>query len=186
MSTAIPTHEPDRIQAGDTLTWLKSLPDYPANDSWVLSYRIINAAGKFDITSSASGANHLVLATAATTATYTAGIYNLHAWVTKTTERYSLPSRSVIVLPNVAAETAGYDARTNAKKILDLLDAAMLAHGAQAWVESYEIEGRSMRFRSIGDFLSYRSKIQQEVLREEAAERIRSGLSGKNKISVRF
>lgn len=186
MSTEIPTKEPLSIQAGDTLTWLKSLPDYPASQSWVLHYRLINSAGKFDITSSASGEDHLITATATATALYTPGSYSLLGWVTKTTSRYSVYSGKVQVLPDLAAESAGYDIRTPAKKILDLLDAAMVSQGANAWVQEYEINGRRMKFRSIEEFIVYRSKIRQEVQKEENAERMRNGLQSKNKISVRF
>ena len=184
--TDIATQEPTVIQAGDTLTWQKSYADYPANDSWVLHYRIINTAGKFDITSTASGADHLVTATAAATATYTAGIYTLLGWVTKASERYSVYSGKAEVLPDLAAQAAGYDNRTTAKKVLDLLDAAMIASGANAWTQSYTIEGRTISFRSPGDFIAYRSKIKQEVAREENADRMRNGLATKNRISVRF
>lgn len=184
--TDISTQEPTTIQAGDTLTWQKSYSDYPANDSWVLHYRIINSAGKFDISSSASGADHLVAATATATATYTAGIYTLLGWVTKASERYSVYSGKVEVLPDLAAQASGYDNRTTAKKVLDLLDAAMIASGSNAWTQSYTIDGRSMTFRSHGDFIAYRSKIKQEVAREENADRMRNGLATKNRISVRF
>ena len=127
-----------------------------------------------------------VTATAATTATYTAGIYTLLGWVTKTTSRYSVYSGKVEVLPDLAAQVAGYDTRTTAKKVLDLLDAAMIASGSNAWTQSYTIEGRTISFRSPGDFIAYRSKVKQEVAREENADRMKSGLATKNRISVRF
>lgn len=186
MTDEIPTHEPARIRAGDTIKWLKTLNDYSAADGWVLSYRLINSNGKFDISSTASGADHLITISAATTANYFPGDYTLFGWVTKSSERFSIPSSKVHVFLNLAALTSGYDIRSTARKILDLLDAAMLSHGNQAWVQEYEIEGRRMRFKSIGEFIAYRSKIKQEVNREENAERLRNGLSLKNKINVRF
>lgn len=184
--TDISTQEPTVIQAGDTLTWQKSFTDYPANDNWVLHYYIINAAGKFNITSNASGANHVVSATAADTALYAAGVYTLLGWVTKTTNRHSVYKGQIEVLPDLAAQAAGYDTRTTAKKVLDLLDAAMVASGSNAWTQSYTIEGRTISFRSPGDFIAYRSKIKQEVSREENADRMRNGMATKNRISVRF
>lgn len=186
MSTEIPKQEPLFIQAGDTLTWIKSLSDYLASDSWVLHYRIINSAGKFDISSTSSGSDHLVTASATATALYAPGKYSLIGWVTKGSERFSVYSGNVVVLPDLAAQSAGYDTRTPAKKILDLLDAAMVSQGANAWVQEYEINGRRMKFRSIGEFIAYRSKIKQEVIKEENAERLKNGLGLKNKISVRF
>ena len=35
----IATTEPSSLTAGDTATWLKSLPDYPATDGWALETR---------------------------------------------------------------------------------------------------------------------------------------------------
>ena len=48
-----PTTEPASITAGDTLTWQKTLADYPAT-VWTLKYRFINATAKVDITATAS------------------------------------------------------------------------------------------------------------------------------------
>lgn len=186
MTANIPTNEPSYIRAGDTITWLKCINDYPASDGWVLNYRLINTAGNFDIVSTASGGDHLVAVDAATSATYTAGDYKLLSWVEKALERFSIASMPLKVLPDLAAEAAGYDTRSNAKKTLDLIDAAILSHGTNAWVQSYTIDGRSMTFRSVSEFISFRSKIKQEVIREENAERMRNGLALKNKINIRM
>lgn len=186
MSADIPTIEPLEIRAGDTLSWKKSLPDYPANDSWVLFYRLINQSAKHDISTSASGADHLAAATATATASYAPGEYNLIGWVTKGAERYSIPSKKVNVLPNLAVFTTGYDTRTTARKTLDLLNTALEAHGSNAWIQEYTINERTMKFKSVSEFMAFRSRMQYEVNREENAERIKSGLASKNKIMVRM
>ena len=69
------TLEPSRVTAGDTITWLRSLADYPASAGWVLSYTLINSAAKISITATASGADHLVTVAAATSAAYTPATY---------------------------------------------------------------------------------------------------------------
>lgn len=186
MAQSILTREPAEVTAGDTVTWSKSLSDYSAAESWVLHYRLINAAGKIDITASASGVDHLVSETAATTADWAAGTYTWQAYVTKAAERYTVGSGSLIVKPDLAAEAAGYDTRSTAKKTLDLLDAAMVSHGASAWTQEYEIAGRRMKFVSASDFMAYRSKVVAEVGREEAKSRLAAGLASKTKIFVRF
>lgn len=186
MTAEISTKEPTQIRAGDSITWLKTLNDYPATDSWVLHYRLINSAGKFDITATASGSDHLVSVDAATTANYTAGDYTLVSWVTLGSERYSIASFPVEVLPDLAAQAAGYDTRSTAQKTLDLLDAAMQSQGSNAWVQEYEIDGRSMKFRSVAEFMAFRSKVKQEVIREQNAERLRNGLGLRNKINIRM
>jgi hypothetical protein len=71
-----PTNEPIEARAGDTWSWRRDdLADYPA-PTWVLKYRAKNAAGGFEIVAAADGAAHLVTVPAATTAVYTAGIYD--------------------------------------------------------------------------------------------------------------
>lgn len=186
MTAEIPTTEPAQVRAGDSITWLKTINDYPATDGWVLHYRLINSAGKFDITATASGSDHLVSISAATSATYTAGKYTLVSWVTLGSDRYSIESEQIEVLPDLAAQSAGYDTRSTAQKTLDLLDAAMQSQGSNAWVQEYEIDGRRMKFRSVGEFIAFRSKIRQEVVREQNAERLRNGLMPRNKISIRM
>lgn len=186
MTADIATTEPTQIRAGDSITWLKTLNDYPATDSWVLHYRLINTAGKFDITATADGADHLVEVSATTSATYTAGKYTLVSWVTQGALRYSTGSMLIEVLPDLAAQASGYDVRSNAQKTLDLLDAAMQSQGSNAWVQEYEIDGRRMKFRSVGEFVAFRSKVKQEVVREQNAERLRNGLGLRNKINIRM
>ncbi|WP_230685816.1 hypothetical protein, partial [Streptococcus pneumoniae] len=85
--------------------------------------------GKIDITAGASGTDHLVTVTAATTAAYPTGDYTWTAWVEKTGERYTIGSGTVIVKPNIAG-LAAFDARTDAAIILDQLMAAYTSYTA--------------------------------------------------------
>lgn len=186
MAIEISLKEPSEIRAGDTLNWIKSLGDYPASDGWSLSYRLINAGNKYDISSTASNNDHLISVAAAVTASYAPGEYDLIGWVAKSGERYSIPELKVNVLPDLAVATAGYDTRSTAKKTLDLLDAALLEYGAQAWVQSYQISGRTMSFRSQSEFMAFRSRLRLDVNTEENADRLKRGLSPRNKILVRM
>lgn len=185
----IPTREPEAVTAGDTITWQRALSDYPAGE-WTLKYRLINAAGKIDITSTQSGADHRISVSATSSAAWVAGIYTWQAYVEKgsggSLERATVGTGQITVRPNLAAQTGGYDTRSPARKTLELLDAAMVAHGAQAWTQEYEIAGRRMKFRNPSEFMGYRSKVVAEVAREEAAERLALGLPSKTKVFVRF
>lgn len=184
MPHSIPSAVPDSFVAGDTVKWQISLDDYPASDSWVLKYRLINASAKIDIT--AAGADHLVTLTAATSAGYAAGKYTWQAYVEKAAERYTVGSGAIEIKPNLAAQTTGYDTRSSAKKALDAMNTALELYGQKAWVESYEVAGRTMKFKSSEEFIAFRSRLQIEVRGEEAAARIAAGLSPRNKIHVRF
>ena len=180
-----PTSEPTRLTAGDTVTWAKTLTDYPASASWVLAYTLINAAGKITITAAASGDDHLVTVLAATTANWVAGAYTWVATVTKAAERYTVGQGTVTIAPNLAAATT-FDTRTSAKKALEAVNTALETYGAKAYMQSYEINGRKQQFHTPGDFMAFRSKLIAEVAREDNAARLAAGLAPRNQIAVRF
>jgi hypothetical protein len=186
MST-LPDREPTSFTAGDTLSWTRSLADYPASAGWVLAYRFINATAKFDITAGASGDDHLVSVTAATSASYAAGSYSWQAFVTKGAERYTVGSGICDVEPNLAAVSAsGYDDRSPARKALDAMDAGLQQFGANAHVQSYTIEGRQMTYRTFADFMAARDRLAREVAQEESGRRAAAGLASKNRMRVKF
>lgn len=181
----LPTTEPASFVAGDTLTWQRSLPDYPAG-TYTLKYRLINTAGKIDITASASGTDHLVEVSPTTTAGYTAGDYAWTAWVEKTGERFTVGSGTVTVLPNIAALST-LDARTDAAKILDQLMAAYTSYTtSNGHVVEYEIAGRRMKYRNAAEIIEQINHWKAVVAAEKRAERIAAGLGGGNKVLVRF
>lgn len=179
------TTEPGRVTAGDTITWLKSLSDYRANDSWVLSYTLINSAAKITITATTSGADHLVSIAAATSAGWAAGTYTWLAVVTKAAERHTVGQGAIIIAPNLAAATT-YDTRSSAKKALEAVNALLETYGSKAYMQSYEISGRKQHFQTPGDFLAFRSKLIAEVAREDNLARLAAGLAPRNQLQVRF
>jgi len=185
MTAAIPTAEPSVVVAGDTLTWTRSLPDY-APGTWTLKYRLINAAGKFDITATTSGSDFLVTVSSTTSATYTAGDYTWTAWVEKTGERVTIGSGTITVKANIAALTT-LDARTEAAVIVDQLMAAYTTYTASnGHVAEYEIAGRRMKYRSAAEILTQLNFWEARVRAEKKANRIANGLGGGGKVLVRF
>jgi hypothetical protein len=162
----VPTTEPSSVTAGDTLTWSRSLADYPASTGWVLAYALVCAGQLITITASASGDEHIVSVAAATSAAYVPGTYAWQATVTKTTERYTVGTGTLTILPNLAAQGGGYDARTHAAKTLAALEAWIESHDMA--VADYQIAGRAMRYISIPDLLKLRDAYKAEVARETA------------------
>lgn len=77
MST-IPTKEPSSITAGDTVSWDKSLSDYPATE-YTLTYQLAHLCGwkTIEITSTANLSTHQVRLLPVTTADFDAGDYRL-------------------------------------------------------------------------------------------------------------
>ena len=186
---AIATTEPTRVIAGDTVAWTRSLADYPA-PTYVLKYRFLNAAGKIDITAAASGSDHAVAVTAATSATWTAGVYDWLALVETgsgpSAERYSVDEGRITVEANRAALTT-WDGRSSARKIYEALLAAYeTASTSRAFVGEYELAGRRMKFNNKADWLLELDYWKAQVAAEDRAEAIANGMGGSGRLLVRF
>lgn len=175
------------LTAGDTLSFTTVTPDYPASAGWSMVYKLIprTASTVISLSSSASGDDHLLQASATTTATWATGAYTWVGYVIKGSERYTLESGSLTISADPGVVT-GLDLRSSARKALDAVNLLLESYGAKAYLQEFEINGRRQRFASPGDFLAFRSKLMAEVAREDNAARIRAGLSPRNQISVRF
>jgi hypothetical protein len=188
----IPTTEPLEIIAGDTLSWKKTLLDYPASQGWTLKYRFINAVALFDIVSVASGDDQMVNVAAATTAAYPPGIYSWQSYVTNVAgERHTIQEGNISVQANWAAQVVGLETRSTAKQILDALEAAWLvASTKRAYVFEYRIgAGSSMRLMRFGTRQEWILEInywRRMVAQEEAAAKIAAGQDSGRKLYVRF
>jgi hypothetical protein len=185
----IPTTEPASVVAGDTITWQKTFSDYPAT-GWTLKYRLLNAAGKIDITAATSGTDYLISITAATSAVYAAGTYDYLAWVEKgtgpTAERVTVATGRITVSPNLAALTT-YDGRSDARKIYEaLLTAYKSAVTDRAFVAEYEIAGRRMKFNGKADWLTELNYWKAQIAAEDRAAAIADGMGTSARVLVRF
>jgi hypothetical protein len=179
---ATPTTEPDLIVAGDTAKWLRSLDDYPASESWVLSYTLVSAAQRYTFSATASGADHLVTVAATTTATWVAGTYTWRAQVSKAGEVYTVGTGSLTVRPSFATAT---DGRSHARRTLEAIE-AVIEGRATSEVSYYMIGGRQLRYIEPAQLLALRDRYRAEVAREDAAQRAAAGLPDRRRVFVRF
>lgn len=182
----VPYTEPSSIRAGDTLSWRRSLADYPAGDGWVLSYTLINTLAKITITSTADGNDHVVNVPATISDDYPASWYDYFAHVAKGTERYSIGSGRMQVLPNLATATT-YDVRSHARKMLDAVEALLekRATAEQIGVLKAAYADRSTEFEH-AELLKMRDRYRADVAAEDNAERIRNGLQTSRRIQTRL
>ena len=180
------TTEPLQILAGDTLTWTKTLADYPATE-FTLKYRIINAAGHFDITASASGSDHLILVKAATTVGYTPGIYTWTSFVEKGAgaelERYTIAQGTISVGPSLSTQSAGLDTRSDVKIALDNMT-AIIKNVRE--VGSYSINGRTYTSHDLTFLVKTWNQLKTEYAAELSAEKIAQGMGSGRRILTRF
>ena len=184
MAHQIPTSEPATLRAGDTATWTKSLSDYSAADGWTLSYVLTKTGTRLTFSASASGADHLVSVSAATTAGWTAGSYSWASRVSKAGEVYSISSGTIEILADIATISAGTDVRSHAKKTLDALEAWI--EGRDMGVAEYEIAGRRLKTISITELLKLRDRYRRDVAAENSVARAAAGLPSRNKLQVRI
>lgn len=176
---------PSTLRAGDTWSWRDAYPDYPANQSWVLSYSLVNAAVKIDLPSvgiTADGADFAILIPAATTNGYAPGRYTQVAKVTKSPLIYTVGNGSIDVLPNLSAAA---DTRTHARKVLEAIE-AVLEKRATLDQESYTIGTRTLARTPIPELIRLRDRYRQEAYAEKVAEALGKGLSPSGRIQVRF
>ena len=186
MSAPILSAPPLSAIAGDSLSWRKQLPDYPA-PTWVLTYTIINALAKITVVSVADGDDHLVTVPAATTSAWAPGEYTVVATVSDGTDRYTVESGKITIAQDLAAKAAGFDTRSTARKALDDMRAALAKWiSTNGHVTTYVIDGVNRTFASAADLQQRISWLEKEVAREEAAARIAAGLGTGRRVQVRF
>ena len=179
-----PATEPSSVNAGDTVRWTRSLPDYPASAGWVLAYQLVNATSRITLTGTASGDDHLIQAAATGTASWISGDYAWRAQVSKAGgEVFTVGEGRITVRPSFASGTQ--DTRSQARQALDAVN-AYLANPNNLAASEYQIAGRQLRRHSLSDLWRHRDRLQDEVLREEAAARLAAGLPSNSRIFVRF
>ena len=190
MAHDIPEIEPEVLTAGDLATWKISADDYLPVDGWVLTYTLINSAGKISITGSDNGDGyHLVSVAAATTAAYTAGDYRWQAYVTKaaTSERYTLRRGEMEIRADFAGESGGYDGRGDWQKIVEQMEAALVTlTTSNATVATLSFNGRSVTYRSAEELIKALSYARTRARQDEQLDKLRDGLPAGNRIQIRF
>lgn len=180
MSTILTT-EPASVTAGDTIQWTKALPDYPASAGWVLSYAF-TGPGNISITSTASGDDHAVTVTAATSAAWAAGAYIGQAYVTKATERYTVATGLQL---SVAANLATASGLSWARRCLAAIK-AVLEGKASSDLLSTKINDKELRKYTPAELIPLYRFFEQEVAREDQAAKVAAGLGSGNRVLVRF
>jgi len=164
----IPTTEPGEITAGDYVQWKISDADYPAT-TYTLTYSLVKDGKQINITAAASGDDHLVTLAAATTALYTAGVYQWQAYMTADAVRYNTDKGTLEVLPNFAAQSDGYDDRSHARKVLDALEAVIEGRATSAQEEKL-LSGEGLAKTSWPHLLRARATYKAIVKKEERIE----------------
>lgn len=171
------TKEPTTFRAGETVTWEKSLVDYPA-DTWTLKYTLSgNAGGAIAVKSATgSGNTHTFTYTPTETAGLAKGIYKLFIFAEKTTDntqKFSVSTTTVQVLPNLFT-TSATDQRSDNQIILDAIIAVIKGRATKAHTE-IGIAGRNIMLLSPAELYKWQKFYEYEVKKEIDAEKVASG-----------
>lgn len=187
--TTVPSREPATLRIGDTWSWQRSLPDFPA-PTWTLKYRFKSGtAAGVEITAAASGTSHLVSVAAATTAGYAAGSFDWVAWVVSGLDERTIGTGRIQLLPNLRAGTAAalQDLRSDARQIYEGLVAAYKQYVTDgAMRASYSIAGRTMQFHRPADMIQAMEFWRAEVAKEDVRMGLANGTGGGNRVVVRL
>lgn len=181
---AIKTVEPSEFIAGDSVRFIKELPDYLPEAGWALTYVFINQRERYTVAATDSGdGKHDVELTPTVTGDYSAGEYKVHGYVTDGTDRHTIYAGSLVIQPNYT--NPSYDPRSHVKKVLDAVQ-AVIEEKATEDQQAVTINGRSITLYSIPDLLKLRDKYKAEYAEEKKRERIKKGLGHRGKIQARF
>lgn len=163
--------------------------DYPvATYELKYSFRLLtSAATEIAITTSESSSpeEYLVEVASSTTATYTAGDYTYQEYIIRSSdsERFVYSTGIVTVEPDLDTNTS--DPRSNARKILDGLQ-AMLENRASIDQMSMSIAGRSLSRMTPAEIRDWERHYKYLVSLETKKMRIKKGQPTGSEIKVKF
>lgn len=177
----------DTLVAGETLNFRATTPDYPASAGWVVTLYLNPRAGgtATSVTGTASGDDHLLQVSAATTAGWAPGAWAWETWAAKGGERYRLEAGQLQVQAGLIGAAGGLDTRTAAEIGLDNVR-AMIRGTASLGVKRYRIGGRELERYGIAELIELESKLANDVKREQAAQAMAAGRPNPRKLQVRL
>ena len=186
---------PSEIRAGDTVKWRDdSSNDVFGNeiksDEWTLKYylRTNTRPSAHTSTGSAYSTGWEFTISATDSAGFMAGTWYWQAIATKGSEKITLGYGTLTV--EAALEYSGaptlFDGRTQARKDLEAVQAAIRTLIAGGAVQEYKICNRNLKRYDLPDLIQLEGRLKAEVKREEHAEMIANGLGNPRNMFVRF
>lgn len=172
----------NELTAGTTLDFATEVAAWPATAGWTLTYYLRGPAA-LDLVATPEGANYRITVTAASTTTWTVGTYAWEARVSLAGVVNKVASGTLTVVKNLAAAITGpYEARSNAKQILDAVEALLMGFTD---VEEYAIAGRSLKRMTRTELLQARQNLKAEVAAEGVAAALAAGMPNPRRLYVK-
>lgn len=186
---------PLRVTAGDTVQWVEPIVSRNGedvrSDQWgcTVYFRFNAASEGLTITGAplTDGSWSLEIS-AATSAGMDSGTWYWQRRFQRTAEVFTEGKGTLEVEPSlVYSGTPGaYDGRSQARKDLEAVQAAIRALIAGGAVQEYTVGSRTLKKMRLGELIQLESKLKADVVREERAESLANGLGDPRKLYVRF
>lgn len=152
---------PRSFNAGSTVAYTRSEPDYPASAGWTMTLYLAGAVVLGPYEAQPDGDDYTIVISAASTSNAPAGQYRWEERVAKDDLVYPVAAGTVKVYANIAAATAG-SALTWAEKALAAVD-ARLEGRLTSDIESFSIAGRSVSHIPITELVKLRASLSAQV-----------------------
>ena len=161
---------PDQITAGESVSWKKSLSDFPASNGWAITYVLVKDGTQITLpVSTADGNTHVIEVPFGTSAGYTAGEYRYAAYVSNGTERYTVDEGNVEIVVDFATQVSGFDARSHLRKVLDLLEATIEGRASKTQLE-HEIAGVKIKHMTLDELMNARDRYKARLRKRPDGE----------------
>ena len=175
---------PAQITAGDSASWSDDAFVGDAgrlleSSAYTLTYSLRGPA-QLDLTAVAAGRGWVT--TLAANTLMAAGQFSVVARLTSSSERITVGTGRLVVLPDLTSLPAGGEFRSQAELDLAQVDAAI----AGSRTESYKIGTREAKRYSIVELLAIRSLLLVKVENERATRDLINGLGNRKNLYVRF
>ncbi|MDE8343685.1 MAG: hypothetical protein POG24_07690 [Acidocella sp.] len=183
---------PGIATAGDTITWVDSdVFDYQGNSyspgtGYLLNYSLRGPAA-LDVAAVVADGQWTVTITPTQSATLTAGQYFWTAYVSDAAgDRFTVGTGQITIQVDLTKAAAGYDGRSQAKQIIDAINAEMLARINNGAAMEYTIAGRSLRKETLQALQALRAEWVGIYAKEVRAQRMAQGLGDPTARFVQF
>ena len=181
---------PPVLVAGDSLLYVRDLPNYKPSDGWLLKVALVKPDTPSILLDVALNGDdrYRVSAASSDTAGWAAGVYTWQEIVEKPGgERHTVAIGALQVDAALDDQANGYDTRTVWQQTLDNLESAyrnMAAGNIKA--ASVTFNGYVTQYRTLEELIKAIDHARRQVARERQEKALRDGLPAGNRIQYRF
>jgi hypothetical protein len=182
---------PGIATAGDTITWNDSdVFDFQGNfytpGNYTLNYSL-RGPSVLDVSATNTAGEWSTTITPTQSETLTAGQYFWLAYVTDTAgNRFTVGNGQITIQVDLTQAVAGYDGRSQAKQIIDAIDAEILARTTGGSAVEYSISGRTLRKEPLQALQALRAEWVGVYVKQVRAQRMAQGLGDPTARFVQF